>query len=674
MPDFETVREIKARVQGRLFGFSGVHAVGVGHKIVNGRRTDDVSIMVFVVRKKPLTELKSEDVIPPEIEGIKTDVYESSVARRYSDTAKYRPLIAGTQIEPGGQFKGFGGTLGFFVRSQDSVPKIYGVTCYHVVGTPEGNPTDLQINETDTDFTFVGENTAGTLVLVGATVTPAGGTNSPLFDTFYVTAETDTLTTIASKVAGKINATAIPNLTASSAGATVTWHPSGGATFRYNAYKYGPHAIDRSARLQAFVNGNQINMAGIAVAPGGAYVNINVGGLQPTFGVFAPLGANAIPRDNAKAIIDAIQNSSFPNVTASPNGTFVNITGNPNIPQEIECDVTTDVRVGQPTACFCSRCSACCDRRIGHVAAGRLDLDAALIELDPGLQYKVKIAGVDGPITGKQTVTMTGVDVRMRGSVSLLKEGTILALDKDGNSIDEDQNHDPPKWQLFGAHYTGAIAILPADFSAPGDSGAALLSKNSNDIMGLVFGGTDKYSLALPIDPILTTFKVLLETATVADADLVRTVPAPAGHAFMALDGNPVFANGSEEKLREAYSAIVATQVGAELVSAARQHADEAQQLVNSNKRVATVWHRNHGPLIVQAALDSLQSPDCPRPREIEGKPVKACLQAIHKVFMRYASSAFAEDLRRMGMQIIELWELSYSQLLLSLKGTATPE
>jgi hypothetical protein len=71
MPDFDQVREIKARVQARLFGIHGVHAVGVGHKSVNSQPINDVAIMVFVVKKKLLAELAPEEVIPAEIEGVK---------------------------------------------------------------------------------------------------------------------------------------------------------------------------------------------------------------------------------------------------------------------------------------------------------------------------------------------------------------------------------------------------------------------------------------------------------------------------------------------------------------------------------------------------------------------------------------------------------------------------
>ena len=169
-----------------------------------------------------------------------------------------------------------------------------------------------------------------------------------------MTTTADTLETIASNVATNFNNTAIGNLTASSSARVFTFHPSPGWKFNYRIDLYGPHDADRSARLQAFINGNKINMAGITTDPEGAYVNINLGGINPTFGVFAPLATGAIPPDNATAVAQAIQKAGFPDITATPTGTLVTITAPPKDPQEVECDVTTDVCVGQPTACFCS--------------------------------------------------------------------------------------------------------------------------------------------------------------------------------------------------------------------------------------------------------------------------------------------------------------------------------
>src|SRR5262245_12279767 len=103
MKDFERVRDIKRAVQGRLLGHPGVHSVGVGGKIVGGNQTSETAIIVYVVKKKPLSEVRLAEIIPSEIDGVKTDVVESDVfTLRAQDLKQYRPLVGGCLITPGG--------------------------------------------------------------------------------------------------------------------------------------------------------------------------------------------------------------------------------------------------------------------------------------------------------------------------------------------------------------------------------------------------------------------------------------------------------------------------------------------------------------------------------------------------------------------------------------------
>src|ERR1700722_3233635 len=107
MEDFDRILPIKRAAQGRLFAIPGVHAVGIGCKFVAGQRTEEPAIMVFVEKKRAVSELRPEEVIPPEIDNVKTDVYESEITRVVADTTKYRPLIGGSQMTPGGLTPGF---------------------------------------------------------------------------------------------------------------------------------------------------------------------------------------------------------------------------------------------------------------------------------------------------------------------------------------------------------------------------------------------------------------------------------------------------------------------------------------------------------------------------------------------------------------------------------------
>ena len=60
----------------KLLKRSNVVLVGRGKKITAGVNTGRDAIVVGVIRKLPLAELKKKDVVPKEVEGIETDVIE----------------------------------------------------------------------------------------------------------------------------------------------------------------------------------------------------------------------------------------------------------------------------------------------------------------------------------------------------------------------------------------------------------------------------------------------------------------------------------------------------------------------------------------------------------------------------------------------------------------------
>jgi len=59
---------------------NNVHAVGVGHKIVEGNLTDSPCIRLYVVQKLAETLLSKNDLLPSEVDGVPTDVIEAAPA------------------------------------------------------------------------------------------------------------------------------------------------------------------------------------------------------------------------------------------------------------------------------------------------------------------------------------------------------------------------------------------------------------------------------------------------------------------------------------------------------------------------------------------------------------------------------------------------------------------
>ena len=70
----------------------GVHAIGVGRKLVGGQPTDTACIRFYVTRKLPRALLKGADLIPAGINGVPTDVVETP--RAYLANAQPPPLCS----------------------------------------------------------------------------------------------------------------------------------------------------------------------------------------------------------------------------------------------------------------------------------------------------------------------------------------------------------------------------------------------------------------------------------------------------------------------------------------------------------------------------------------------------------------------------------------------------
>jgi minor extracellular serine protease Vpr len=67
---------------------------------------------------------------------------------------------------------------------------------------------------------------------------------------------------------------------------------------------------------------------------------------------------------------------------------------------------------------------------------------------------------------------------------------------------------------------------------------------------------------------------------------------------------------------------LLRTEEGQQIYELGRAHWEEARMLVNTRKRIATVWHRNHGPLLLHHVIRATMIPDVPLPRELEGEEI----------------------------------------------------
>jgi hypothetical protein len=824
--EFDRIRQIKSQAKERLFAIPGVHAVGIGPKIVNGVATGEPAIIAFVLQKRALVELPENEIIPSDIESVKTDVIETPLPHHQDDTAPYRPLRGGIQIavNVGGAVEG--GTLGCIARTDEPTPRIVAITNHHVVASqPKAQPTSLSITPIPgppTQVQLAGSNTPGTLVRVGLHIGTTGSADVKNFDTFYVTKDGDNFATIAINLATQINTNLNPSLQADpDPSGSVTLQPAAGNSIvSISADTYGAHVDDPSISLHAVMHDPTllhppfIEFSGLAASEYFASVNINVGGVTPTQSRYIAIHKGDTAETVAQNVAGAVTSMALNGVTATVQGAQLAIDG----AEEIECDVF-DPRVGQPTPTFATSGCSCIEQGIGHVIDAKIELDAALVQLNPGLKYRAAIEEI-GAVAGSSAVSLTDLmdgtnpklyPVRKRGRTTALRQGWITALHVDGFASGDDQprgfqrtyanamaiqptspattgdttNNSPtianiPAGVISGisaglfvtgpgipaasrvvsvgptsvtisanASATAAgvnltfstgpsargdtttasptIANIPAGailgisagmsvagagipagasvvgvgatnvtmdanatataagvnltffqaFSAGGDSGSAVVSTRqetddqghpvtNNYIVGILFSGTPATTrspartFATPFEDIRDGLQVALETST--DPNEERTVPA-APHATPSFHAAG-FSGLLEKQLQQAERRLAAMPAGEEYVFALRRHAGQAAALIDANRRLATAWHRNRGPRVLQSVLEWLWFPRTPLAQTIDGEPLAARLHNLQNSFARYGDPHMARDFGKVGSLLARSAGRTYEETL----------
>lgn len=173
---------------------------------------------------------------------------------------------------------------------------------------------------------------------------------------------------------------------------------------------------------------------------------------------------------------------------------------------------------------------------------------------------------------------------------------------------------------MAAPHVTGAIALMlernPALTHAQiktvllnrarkdGFTGAA----NNND-----FGNGKLDVIALLNDPLVANG---LPNVTSAAPSRQRQHESTAIDAAAAIPRFPQLEEGTP------LWRLLQTEEGQRIFELGRSHWEEARALVNTHKRIATVWHRNYGPLLLHHITRSAMLPDVRLPREIEGEEI----------------------------------------------------
>src|SRR3972149_5298243 len=118
MVEAQQVRQVTEQQKGTILRKPNVVGVGYGYKVVNGARSGQLCLVALVREKGPRAALAPEDMVPPQVDGVVTDVVQvGQLEAQQSRTDRWRPAPGGVSV---GHFKITAGTLGAVVRDRAS--------------------------------------------------------------------------------------------------------------------------------------------------------------------------------------------------------------------------------------------------------------------------------------------------------------------------------------------------------------------------------------------------------------------------------------------------------------------------------------------------------------------------------------------------------------------------
>jgi len=104
----------------------------------------------------------------------------------------------------------------------------------------------------------------------------------------------------------------------------------------------------------------------------------------------------------------------------------------------------------------------------------------------------------------------------------------------------------------------------------------------------------------------------------------------------------------SQEEIRQPIlQQFLSTQFGSTYYELGQKYFREILNLINTNKRVATAWHRSKGPVWTRLALTAFNNPEFKVPLAVSGLPINESVERFVNMLKKFASPELRTDIER---------------------------